>query len=154
MKILNINLDKQRIGYILLTAITILIFICVFILLMNNRTIEMTTENYTTILKNAHLDISKYAGKKVHTSGYIFRAPDFSKTQFVVARDMLISDDSANIVGFLCEYPYAHEFENNIWVEIYGTIIKGDYYGPIPIIKVNNINKITTPNDTFVYPPN
>lgn len=113
----------------------------------------MNNSNYTTILRDVHNDIPKYVGRKIITTGYIFRANDFDNNQFVVARDMLISEDSANIVGFLCEYSQANNFENNIWVEVCGTITLGDYYGPMPVIKVSKIEKITTPQNIFVFPP-
>ena len=44
-------------------------------------------------------------------------------------------------------------FENNSWIEIKGTIKLKDYHGPMPIIEVFEIKKITTPNETAVYPP-
>ena len=113
----------------------------------------MNNSNYTTILRDSHKDISKYLNKKIKATGYIFRSNNFNSNQFVVARDMLINDSEANIVGFLCEYPQATEFEDNVWVEISGTLTLGDYFGPIPIIKIDTIKRITTPEDIFVYPP-
>ena len=153
MKILNIKLDIRKISYILIISLIVflgILFICLF---FNNQTIHMNNKNYTTILRDFHQDISKYVGKKIVTTGYIFRGKDFKDSQFVVARDMLVSEDEANIVGFLCDYPQATDFEDNVWVEVQGTITLGNYYGPMPIIKVDTIKRITTPNDIFVYPP-
>ena len=113
----------------------------------------MNTNNYTQILLNSHKNVSEFIGKKIVTTGYVFRSNDFQSNRFVIARDMLINNSNANIVGFLCEYTNATEFENNTWVEAHGTISLGDYYGPIPIIKISSIKKITTPEDIFVYPP-
>ncbi len=150
MKIWNIKINLQKIIITTLLIILVTFFIYLF---LNNQTVHMNNENYTTILRDFHNNISKYVGKKIITSGYVFRGKDFNETQFVVARDMLVSDNEANIVGFLCEYPQIADFENNVWVEVEGTIILGNYYGPMPIIKVNSIKRITTPNDVFVYPP-
>ena len=66
---------------------------------------------------------------------------------------MLENENEASIVGFLCEYNQANDFENNVWIEAHGTIALGDYYGPIPIIKIDTIKRITTPNNSLVYPP-
>jgi len=113
----------------------------------------MNKDNFTNILRDSHENITKYTGKRITTSGYIFRNQNFSSNNFVIARDMLISENEANIVGFFCSYEFANDFENNEWVEATGTIVLGDYYGPIPMIQIDTIKKITTPNDIFVYPP-
>ena len=153
MKIFNIKLDIHKIRYIFIFLIILLLTIFLFSIIINTKTIIMTNTNYTKILKDSHANISKYVGRNIQTTGYIFRAKDFEEDQFVVARDMLINEKEANIVGFLCKYDKASDFEDNIWVEIYGTIFLGDYYGAIPIIKVGTIKRITTPENIFVYPP-
>lgn len=66
---------------------------------------------------------------------------------------MIVSDNDYRIVGFLCESDEIKNFENNSWIEIKGTIKLKDYHGPMPIIEVFEIKKITTPNETAVYPP-
>lgn len=153
MKIFNIKLDLHKISYIFIVAIIILLCIFLVSLFLQSKTIAMNNSNYTTILRDVHNDIPKYVGRKIITTGYIFRANDFDDNQFVVARDMLVSEDSANIVGFLCKYNQANNFENNVWVEICGTIVLGDYYGPMPVIEVSKIERITTPQNIFVLPP-
>lgn len=57
------------------------------------------------------------------------------------------------LYGFLCEYDKALDFEDNVWVEINGVIVLGEYFGPLPMIKVNEIKKVTTPNEVFVKMP-
>ena len=67
---------------------------------------------------------------------------------------MVISSDFQTVVvGFLCEYNKAKEFSDNSWVEITGEIIKGDYHGDMPIIKITEIKNTNKPNDELVYPP-
>lgn len=66
---------------------------------------------------------------------------------------MLVSNKESRIVGFLCEYDKANEFENNEWVKVEGKIEIGDYYGAMPIIKIKKIERITTPTEVFVLPP-
>ena len=153
MKIFNIKIDIHQISYIFIVCIIILLSIFLVNLFVKTQTIHMNCDNFTTILRNSHKDISKFVGKKIVTSGYIFRSSNFEDNKFVIARDMLVNNSEASIVGFLCEYSQANTFENNVWVEAYGTIALGDYYGPIPIIKIDTIKKITTPNNSFVYPP-
>lgn len=113
----------------------------------------MTNDNYTTILNDCHNNLENYINKKISMTGYVFKMNDFNDAQFVVARDMIINDSEYRIVGFLCEYKKAHEFEENSWVNIEGIITEGNYNGKIPVIKIIKIKNVTTPNDVFVYPP-
>lgn len=120
----------------------------------NPDVIDITSSNYTNILKTVHDDLNSYIGKKIHFSGYIYRVSDFSEKQFVLARDMIISSDLKTlVVGFLCESKDAKKFETNTWVEITGTIIKGKYREEIPVIQVTEMKKINKPDECFVYPP-
>lgn len=67
---------------------------------------------------------------------------------------MIISSDFQTVVvGFLCHSTIANNFQDNTWVEMTGTITKGDYYGEIPIIEVEEINQVNTPSEEYVYPP-
>lgn len=152
MKIYNVS--SKKIVFIAILVITLVILFTMAIkLIKTSDVIEMTTDNYTEILKKCHKDPYKYINKKIKSVGYVFRNENFSPTQFVTARDMLVSKNESRIVGFLCEYENIKNFEDNVWVAIEGILTIGDYYGAMPIIKVNKIQKITTPNDIFVNPP-
>ena len=84
----------------------------------------------------------------------LYRVLDLKDTQFVLARDMIISSNFQSvIVGFLCEYENAKSFEDSTWIELIGTITKGDYHGDMPIINVTKIDKIEKPSEEYVYPP-
>ena len=120
----------------------------------NSKIAKLTPSNYTDVLKIVHENIDKYVGQKINFTGYVYRVSDLNDNQFILARDMLISSDYQSvIVGFLCEYDKANEFENGIWVEITGEIIKGNYHGDMPIIKITEIKKVDKPNEEYVYPP-
>lgn len=157
IKIINLKVNLSRILVFASILIAILFIFATIVKLINinqnDDTIIMTNENFTYILNDCHNNIEKYINKKISFTGYIFRANDFTETQFVTARDMLISNSEFRIVGFLCNYKNAKKFEDNMWVSVDGIVTKGDYNGEIPIIEVKNIKKITTPNDIFVYPP-
>lgn len=152
MKIVNIKFNF-KIFTVVICSIIFLLSICFLSSLFNSQII-MTNENYSQILKNVHDNIDKYIGKKITTTGYIFRANDFSQNQFVIARDMIVSENDYRIVGFLCENDNIKDFENNVWVRATGTITSKDYHGPMPVIEVYEITRITTPNQTQIFPPN
>lgn len=116
---------------------------------------EITEDNYTDILQTVTNDIDSYIGCKIHFTGYVYRLIDFDKKEFVLARNMLLNENTAQsvVVGFLCTYDTAYEFEDNTWVDVTGTIIKGDYYGDIAQIKVTNMFECDEPDNTYVSIP-
>jgi len=122
--------------------------------IMQNEITEIDANNYTNILQAVHKEPASYLGMKIKFTGYIYRVLDFEENQFVLARDMVISSDFQTVVvGFLCEYEKATEFEDSCWVVIEGEITKGEYRGEIPIIKIEKIEKTNQPSEEFVYPP-
>ena len=158
-----------KIFKIFFTIVTILlIFILVFVTykifsgassstsscVPNKDIYEISTKNYTNVLKTVHDNIDTYVGKKICFTGYIYRIYDFSDNQFVLARNMIISSDfNYVVVGFLCECENAKNFEDGTWVNLTGEIYKGNYHGDMPIIKVIDIKQCDKPNEEVVYPP-
>ncbi len=115
---------------------------------------ELTSENYCNILKEVHENLNTYVGQKISFTGYVYRVADLKDNQFILARDMIInSKNQSVVVGFLCEYDKAKELVNDSWVKITGTITKGNYYGEIPIIKIDSLEEASIPNDPYVAPP-
>ena len=54
----------------------------------------------------------------------------------------------------MSEYKNAKDFEDGEWVELIGTIEIGKYHNKeIPIIKVKEIEKTSTPENPFVFTP-
>ncbi len=121
----------------------------------SDEVFEITPENYATILQTVTDDLDSYIGCKVHFTGYVYRLIDFDDTQFVLARDMLINESTSQslVVGFLCTYEKAYDFEENSWVDVTGTIMKGDYYGDIAQIQVTNMTECPKPENRYVSIP-
>lgn len=109
----------------------------------------MDEKNYTKILKDIHENIDMNLGKSVKISGFVFKMPDFKKDYFVCGRNTIVNNEDT-IAGFLCQSEDAKTLNDNDWIEITGVIIKGDYNGSMPIIKVGSIKKIDAPSNTFV----
>ncbi len=170
MFIYNLKINGNKLSKILMAIFCVIILIITFIIcyklifnnffhtednFINKNTVyELSTQNYTNVLQNVHEDIDKYIGQKIKFTGYIYRLYDFNNEQFVLARDMVVTSDFQTVVvGFLCHSSIASNFEDGTWVEIEGTITKGNYYGDMPIIEISNINKVNRPSDEYVYPP-
>ncbi len=74
--------------------------------------LEINSDEYTNFLKASHENIDDYIGMDVNITGYIYRLPDFSSTQFVLARTMILEDPSQSvIVGMLCECSSATKYD-------------------------------------------
>ena len=115
---------------------------------------EINESNYTNILKATNENIDSYIGCKVHIVGYIYRLLDFKENQFVIARDMAISPDMQSlVVGFLCEYDNANDFEDGTWVDLVGEITKGNFNGDIAILNLISIKKCEMPENPYVSMP-
>lgn len=115
---------------------------------------EIESSNYTNILKQVHDNIDDYIGQKISFVGYVYSVDGLESNRFVLARDMIINSSSQSVVvGFLCEYEDAKMLQDFSWVKIAGTIEKGDYFGEIPIIKIDYLENADVPDEEFVPLP-
>ena len=117
---------------------------------------KIEPQNYTNILQAVHDNPDSYIGMKVEFTGYMYRLFDFEKDEFVIARDMSINNEKTQtvVVGFLCQYKDADNFEDVTWVNLIGVIEKGKYHNQeIPVLKVTNMEKSERPDVTVVNPP-
>lgn len=171
MYIRNLKLNGRMIFKIVFTILVILIFIMLAIgvyrifspkekimpdndELLKKKINVISASNYTSVLQNVHNNLDTYVGTRIKFTGFVYRTYDFSNDQFVLGRQMIISTDmQAVVVGFLAHLNGAEKYENGSWVEIEGTITKGDYHGEIPVIEITKIKEVQTPSDEYVYPP-
>ncbi len=162
MFVFNVKVNIKKIMIILgVIAVLIAIFIELDLFSSNTKNIEIyedkfdyviTEQNFTNMLKTIHDNIDKNIGKTVKISGFVFTMPDFKDNYFVCGRNMILSGNE-KVVGFLCDYEKAYNLLESEWVEVTGVIEKGFYHTDMPIIKVETLNKITAPENTFVNPP-
>lgn len=156
MFVMNFKLNGKRILLICVLIAALASAIVEGIHLYNQEQdkvdIQITDENFTTVLKDIHENIDSNIGKKIKLSGFVFTMPDFKENYFVCGRNMLMNDD-AKVVGFLCEYDKFSELTEPEWIEITGTFIKGYYTCDMPVIYVESCKKIPAPANTFVNPP-
>jgi len=122
---------------------------------VNTKNVNVISSgNFTSVLKTVHNNLDEYVGTKIKFTGFVYRLYDFSSEQFVLAREMIVSPDfQAVVVGFLCHLNNADKYKDGCWVEVEGTITKGDYHGEIPVIEIDKIQETRTPNEEYVYPP-
>ena len=171
MVIYNLKINGNKLFKLFLSFVFIFLFLLVCIVVFNifsgasknhgsgclnkNNICTISPNNYTNVLKAVHENIDNYVGTNISFTGYIYKVYDLKDNQFILARDMIVSSDFRSVVvGFLCECDkMPTNLQENTWVELTGEIIKGDYHGDMPIIKVKKITKVNKPNKEFVYPP-
>ena len=166
MFVYNFKINKKKfvniftIIIVILTAILLILsFFKIFKPKENTKEahtniIKVESKDFTNFLKDCHSNIDKYVGTNITMVGYVYRMPDFTDNQFVLARTMLMnSNNKAVIVGMLCESPEAKNFKDSTWVLCSGIIEKCDYHGEMPILKVSEISNTEIPLDDFVYSP-
>lgn len=120
-----------------------------------NKTFEISPENYTNILQAANEDIDSYIGTKIHFTGYVYRLIDFKEDEFVLARDMLINENTNQslVVGFFSKSKEIKNYKDGTWIDITGTIQKGNYHGELAQINVETITQTQEPENKYVTPP-
>ena len=121
--------------------------------LRQNEVSTISSNQYTNILKQVYDDVDTYIGQKISFTGYVYKLYDFKNTEFILARDMLINESQTVVVGFLCTSEKAKDYKEGTWVNITGTIIKGYYHNPIPIIDITEIHETEKPENALVNPP-
>ena len=168
MFICNVKINSKnivKIAFIIMSIIiTIFFIISIYKILSDSFRVrdEMDTpavsvieaSNYTNVLKSVYENLDDYVGQSICFTGYVYRNSDFKDDEFVLARDMKTSRENETlVVGFLCTYKDAKKFADGTWVEITGTIEKGNYHGEIPILKITKISTVDEPKNSRVSPP-
>lgn len=130
MFICNFKINSNFIFKIFLTVLLIIVLfiICTSIFKLfgnssnsinDDNIYDLTTNNYTNVLKAVHNNLDNYVGQQISFSGYVYRVYDFDNTQFVLARNMIISSDFQSlVVGFLCHCNTASSYSDGSWVNI------------------------------------
>ena len=119
MFICNFKVNKKKIikFFILIASIIVLIMLAVIVSkvfsevqevenenLIVSDTIpspdvaELTSENYTDILKEVHENLDTYIGQKISFTGYVYRVEDLEENEFILARDMIINSKNQTVV--------------------------------------------------------
>ena len=125
----------------------------------SNNLIKLTNDNFSDITNEISYNLSKYKGKKITLTGFVYRDEHFPKNIFVTARMLIICCAAdAEVTGLPCRIKSNINFKSNEWVNITGTInsienFDKDYSDEkiIPIIDITNVKTINKPNNPYIY---
>lgn len=158
MYILNIKLDFIKIATLCFVVALLLVGIVELFssekLVLTSSTIEnydfnVNDDNYILTLEKIHNSLDENIGKTIKVQGFYYTLADFDKNFFICGRYIADNNDT-KVAGFMSMYDGLMELNENEWIEVTGKIIKGDYNGEIPVIKVDTITKIPAPANMFI----
>ena len=118
-----------------------------------NKSFIAYTLNYDGESDTVPIFISEYDGKTIKVQGFYYTLADFDKNFFICGRYM-VDGNSTKVAGFMSMYDGVMSLEENEWIEVTGKIIKGNYNGEIPVIKVDTITKIPAPANMYIEQKN
>jgi putative membrane protein len=120
--------------------------------LLKAKTITITDEQYVNMMNIIQDNLKSMIGKTITTKGFVYREKNFMQNQIIVARfgiTCCIAD--ASVYGMMSKGNVA-ALPKDKWVQVTGTIGETQFDGgSIPIIKINQISKITPPQQPYVF---
>ncbi|WP_066415567.1 TIGR03943 family putative permease subunit [Sutcliffiella cohnii] len=121
--------------------------------LLNSDTIVVDDDRYIPIMNIVDMSPEEFVGKRIEMIGFVYREPDFTENQFVVARFGLsccVAD--AGVYGTLSNMPGGQNLELDEWVSVSGVLEVIEYNGWIlPYIQVDSLEKIEQPKNPYIY---
>lgn len=121
----------------------------------DEQMIAITDDNYLEIMELIYNYPSEFIGKKVSYEGFIYQSKNDKATDTFLFRFGIIHCVAdSGVFGLLTHLPEGMTVENDDWYKVEGTI-QTDFYQPfkreIPSVVVTKVEKITTPENQYVY---
>ncbi|MBW7453413.1 TIGR03943 family putative permease subunit [Paenibacillus sepulcri] len=116
--------------------------------------IVIPEKQYMETLTALDLYRDNFIGKTVEISGFVYRQEGMGTSQLAVSRFAMncCSADSLPY-GLMIENPQAADYDDDVWLNVRGTVTVGIFEGnPIVILKAAQIKTITPPSTPYVYP--
>jgi putative membrane protein len=115
--------------------------------------ITLSSKNYLEVTNVLMMYPEKFVGKKITSTGFVYREEGLKDNQFVLARlSMACCVADAGVVGFLIDTPLSNQFKKDQWYEIEGTFeITKNETGEVPGIKLKSYKRVPALKDSYVY---
>ncbi|HWQ71855.1 MAG TPA: TIGR03943 family protein [Desulfitobacteriaceae bacterium] len=96
---------------------------------VKNKKITVANDDFGLWLSAIYEDMEKYKGYTVIMTGYVYRDPEFTKSNEFVAARLMMSCCVADLAptGLICRYDKASELKKDSWVTVEGTLFIGQY---------------------------
>ncbi|MET3288186.1 UNVERIFIED_CONTAM: putative membrane protein [Brevibacillus sp. OAP136] len=95
----------------------------------------------------------EFEGHELETTGFVYRQPDFSVSEFVVARfTVSCCTADATVAGVLVDAKNAKAFATDSWVKVKGTLTMTSLNGSqFLMLKAEQITPVKAPKTPYVY---
>ncbi|MBE1555292.1 TIGR03943 family putative permease subunit [Sporosarcina limicola] len=119
----------------------------------NKDRIILTDQDFLLGMETIYKKPGYFMGKTIGFKGFTYIDKETGNV-FLFRFGMIHCVADSGVFGMLLELPKDVEFQNDEWIEVEGTM-DSIFYQPfkktIPILKVENIEKIAKPEDPYVY---
>lgn len=121
----------------------------------DEQMIAITDDNYLEIMELIYNYPSEFIGKKVSYEGFVYQSKNDKATDTFLFRFGIIHCVAdSGVFGLLTHLPEGMTVKNDDWYKVEGTI-QTDFYQPfkreIPSVVVTKVEKITAPENQYVY---
>jgi putative membrane protein len=120
--------------------------------ILKANTINIDDSQYVNIMNIIQDNLNAMIGKTVTTKGFVYREKDFMQNQIIVARfgiTCCVAD--ASVYGMMAKGEVT-ALPKDKWVQVTGKIEQTQFNGEtIPVIKINQLSKITAPQQPYVF---
>ncbi|MED1783360.1 TIGR03943 family protein [Brevibacillus fortis] len=115
--------------------------------------IELNDKVFLDGLTTMELYAKEFAGKELETMGFVYRQPDFTKQQFVVARfSVTCCTADSSVYGVLVEKEDANKWAKDSWVKVRGKLELRQVDGyDMLVLKASQVEAVSAPKDPYVY---
>ena len=122
--------------------------------LEESEVIQMNDGIYSSYVEAMNMNPNDFEGRKIKVSGFVYKEEGLAENQLVLSGFLIthcIAD--ASITGLITEFNQAKEFEQDMWLEIEGTLRVTTYNGiELPLIKAEKWTVIKEPTEPYIYP--
>jgi len=115
--------------------------------------IQLDDKVFLDGLTTMELYAKEFAGKELETLGFVYRQPDFTPQQFVVARfSVTCCTADANVFGVLVENGQGSKWPTDSWVKVRGKLEARMVDGyEMLVLKASKVEPVKPPKDPYVY---
>jgi len=115
--------------------------------------IDLNDKVFLDGLTTMELFAKEFAGKEIETFGFVYRQPDFTPQQFVVARfSVSCCTADASVFGVLVENAQGSKWAKDSWVRVHGRLEAREVDGyDMLVLKADRIEQVEPPKDPYVY---
>lgn len=122
--------------------------------LLKQDKVKVTSEHYLDTMSVLDIYLDQFKGKKIETTGFVYREDGMEEDQAVIARfSMNCCSADAVVYGTIVEGDQVSKLKTDTWFTITGTIDETEYNNVrLPLVKVESLKKIEPLKDPYVYP--